>query len=96
MSRTLLILALGLGVVGGYGSAIAHVAHRKHCGRGEWSHSRVPSMPAPAVSAPAPEKKAETPTIIYVQPPAQQPIYLMPPQAPPTAASAPEKPSPTQ
>jgi hypothetical protein len=36
--RKLLIVVLGLGVIGGYGSAIARLAHRGGCGEGRYGY----------------------------------------------------------
>ncbi len=104
MRRMLLIGVLALGVVGGYGSAIAQVAYGGRCGRAAWSHPErhwqgrryEPSpadAPERAVDKEKPAEKAAPPTIIHVQPPAQPPVYVVPaPAAPARAPSATEKP----
>jgi hypothetical protein len=39
MKRKIVIALLALGVVGGYGSSVAHALHHQHAACAGWSHS---------------------------------------------------------
>lgn len=83
-----LIIVLGLGVVFGYGSAFARLAHRGHCMRGgppcesRWDRGDARSEVAP----PAPFAPSNAPLVAPTQAPVVAPTVVAPAAAPASPA----------